>query len=77
MNFPAYIIHINAIAEGQYMSSHSSQKIENILTIMDFDGHSMSRIFSFNDRSHAKDKKISKAGYESYNPDKYFPWLTV
>lgn len=31
----------------------------------------MSRVFSFNERSHADDKKISKAGYESYNPDKY------
>lgn len=53
------------------MSSHSSQKIENILTAKDFDGHSVSRIFGFNDRSHANDKKISEAGYASYNPDKY------
>lgn len=43
----------------------------NILTTKDFDGHSVSRVFSFNERPHANDKKISKAGYESYNPDKY------
>lgn len=43
----------------------------NILTTKDFDGHSVSRVFSFNERPHANDKKISKAGYESYNPDTY------
>lgn len=48
-----------------------SKTEENILTTKDFDGRSVSRIFSFNERSHANDKKISKAGYESYNPHKY------
>lgn len=66
------------LAEGQFISRIQLTAVPswacitgNILTTKDFDGHSVSRIFSFKERSHANDKKISEAGYERDNPDTY------
>lgn len=58
-------------ADEEQINTHQA-----VCTTKDFDGRSVSRVFSFNERSHANDKKISKAGYESNNPDKYSEDIT-
>ena len=67
--------HLVPLAEGQFIPRMQLTSwtciTGNILTTKDFDEHSVSRVFSFNERSHANDKKISEAGYECDNPDTY------